>query len=78
MFCGLVTLAGQRPRIFQGRKRGALKALSDRTDIAMKPADKGGGIVILNKPDYVKEDHHHLNNTPLHYTRLEAVLNVEH
>lgn len=36
-------------------EQDALNALSNRQDIVIKPADKGGGIVILDRNDYVKE-----------------------
>lgn len=35
-------------------EQDALNALSNRQDIVIKPADKGGGIVILDRNDYVK------------------------
>lgn len=44
-------------------ERNALKDLSNRKDIVIKPADKGGAIVILNTTDYLQEGYRQLNDT---------------
>ncbi|CAN7939219.1 unnamed protein product [Ixodes hexagonus] len=43
-------------------ERAAMKALSERTDIIIKPADKGGAVVVLNKTDYLEEGMRQLND----------------
>ena len=55
----------------------SLKALSERTDIVIKPADKGGGIVILNKSDYIQEGTRQLTNTSF-YKPLDKDPTLEH
>lgn len=47
----------------------ASKELKSFEDIIIFPADKGGGIVIQNEEDYIKEANRQLNNTD-HYKRL--------
>ena len=37
------------------KERKAIKNLRQNNNIIIKPADKGGAIVILNKEDYIKE-----------------------
>ncbi|XP_078372690.1 uncharacterized protein LOC144656333 [Oculina patagonica] len=44
------------------RERQALKKLQHRTDIVIKPADKGSGTVVMNRQDYLKECHRQLND----------------
>lgn len=44
----------------------ALTTLRNNPDIIIKPADKGGAIVILNKADYIKEANPQLSNSD-HY-----------
>ena len=36
-------------------ERIALRSLRQRTDIIIKPADKGSAVVTLSKTDYIKE-----------------------
>lgn len=45
------------------REEAALSTLSSLPDIIIKPADKGGAIVILNKTDYLNEAYRQLNDT---------------
>ena len=52
------------------QERKAMKSLKKNQDIIIKPADKGGAIVILNKEDYIKEGMRQLSNTN-HYKELE-------
>ena len=60
-----------RPRYnITKREKQALKSLNNNKDIVIKPADKGGAIVIWKKEDYIKEGERQLNNT-VHYQRLE-------
>lgn len=44
-------------------ERASIRTLNSRTDIVIKPADKGGAIVILNKEDYLNEGFKQLNST---------------
>ena len=44
-------------------EREALNNLKNRTDIVIKPADKGGALVIMNSKDYLKESLRQLNDT---------------
>lgn len=44
-------------------ERKALKDLGNRKDIIIKPADKGGAIVVLNSSDYIQEGYRQLNDT---------------
>jgi len=44
------------------RERQALKKLQRRTDIVIKPADKGSGTVVMNRQDYLNECYRQLNN----------------
>ncbi|XP_062619790.1 uncharacterized protein LOC134281322 [Saccostrea cucullata] len=49
----------------------ALSNLKNNQNIIIKPADKGGAIVILNREDYISEAHRQLNNQE-NYTLLET------
>lgn len=53
------------------KERDALEALSKRTDVVIKPADKGGGIVVMDKDKYLEEGIRQLSNTQF-YQHLEA------
>jgi hypothetical protein len=44
----------------------ALMKLKNNTNIIIKPADKGGGIVVMNKLDYVQKMNEHLNSTTVY------------
>ena len=50
-------------------ERKAIKSLVDNPNIVIKPADKGGKIVIQNTSDYIKEGERQLNDTT-YYKRL--------
>ena len=41
----------------------ALKSLCQNTNIVIKPADKGGAVVIMNKVDYINEGLPQLQDT---------------
>ena len=61
----------RKPRFNTTRKeRQALQQLKKNEDIVIKPADKGGAIVILNKVDYIKEGERQLSNKD-HYKKIE-------
>lgn len=51
-------------------ERKAISSLAKRSDIVIKPADKGGAVVIMNKTDYISEAHRQLNN-PIFYKHLD-------
>ena len=46
-----------------------MRELYNNNDIVIKPADKGGSIVIMNTSDYILEANRQLNNND-HYERL--------
>ena len=48
----------------------AMRELHMNNDIVIKPADKGGSIVIMNTTDYIAEAQRQLNN-PNHYDKLQ-------
>ena len=50
-------------------ERKALRHVRQRTDIKIKPADKGSAIVMMSKDDYIKEAHQQLN-AQLYYQKL--------
>ena len=50
-------------------ERAAIKTLKNNKEIVIKPADKGGKIVIQNRADYIKECERQLNNQD-HYRIL--------
>ena len=51
-------------------ERKAMKTLRNNQNIVIKPADKGGAIVIMNKQDYIDEGLRQLSNK-IHYKELE-------
>ena len=62
-----------RPRYNTTKEeRKAISTLRKNLDIVIKPADKGGAIVILNKTDYIKEGERQLANTD-HYKHIEDI-----
>ncbi|CAN2387690.1 Reverse transcriptase (RNA-dependent DNA polymerase), partial [Pristimantis euphronides] len=52
------------------KERKALKNLKNNKEIIIKPADKGGAIVLTDTSDYIKEADRQLNDTR-YYTKLE-------
>ena len=63
-----IKLNHQKPKIIKDQnitegERRSLKKLAKDPTITIKPADKGGAIVILNTKDYVTEAHRQLNDT---------------
>ena len=67
-----IQLANRRRPRFNTTKeeRKAMKTLKTNKDIVIKPADKGGAIVIMNKQDYIDEGMRQLANKD-HYIELE-------
>ena len=60
-----------RPRFnLKKKERKAIKSLTSNKDIVIKPADKGGAIVIMNKEDYKQEGLRQLSKSE-HYKKLE-------
>ena len=51
------------------KERQAVKSLSQNPNIIIKPADKGGAIVIQDKQKYIEECLRQLNNK-VHYNKL--------
>ena len=49
--------------ICQKKKKDAWKTLSKRENIIITKVDKGGGVVILDVDDYVREANRQLDNT---------------
>ena len=48
---------------FTREQQQALRSLINNKNITIKPADKGGGICLLNTTDYIKKIMDHLNDT---------------
>ena len=59
------------------KERQAVKSLSQNPNIIIKPADKGGAIVIQDKQKYIEECLRQLNNTE-HYKKLYYNLITEY
>ena len=55
----------------------ALNSLSSRSDIIIKPADKGGAVVVMNTSDYTAEAHKQLSDTKF-YKQLDYDPTEEH
>ena len=53
------------------RQLAALRGLKTRTDLVIKPADKGGRIVVWSRSEYKKEALRQLHSTE-HYTKLSC------
>ena len=52
-------------------ERKAIQSLKNNHDIIIKPADKGGATVVMNRTDYLNEAQNQLDN-PEYYTRLPS------
>ena len=59
------------------RERQALNTLKNRTDIVIKPADKGGALVIMDSKDYFPEGMRRLNDRN-YYQKLNRNPTEEH
>ena len=55
----------------------AIRSLSSNKNIIIKPADKGGAVVVLNTTDYINEGFRQLTD-PLFYTETETDLTHVH
>ena len=53
------------------KKLQAMRDLHNNPDITIKPADKGGSLVIMNTTDYIQEAQRQLSN-PQHYRTLNT------
>ena len=58
-------------------ERQALKSLRSRSDIVIKPADKGSAVVVQSKEDYLVEAYRQLNDTSS-YQKLPGDLTATH
>jgi len=58
-------------------ERQALKALRSRSDIIIKPADKGSAVVVQSNEDYLVEAYRQLNDTSS-YQKLPGDLTTTH
>ena len=58
-------------------QRSAIKELYNNTNIVIKPADKGGAIVILNREDYIKEGIRQLSDNNF-YIQTDTDLSKQH
>lgn len=65
-----------RPNL-SGKEQRALEILSTRTDVIIKPADKGGAIVVMNQTDYNTEAQRQLSDTSF-YQPLPADPTLEY
>lgn len=54
----------------------AIKELRNNQDIIIKPADKGGAVVVMNKTDYLNEVYRQLNDESI-YKKVEDDLNPQ-
>ncbi|GAA6106737.1 uncharacterized protein LOC105009030 isoform X1 [Tachysurus ichikawai] len=57
-------------------ERRAIKSLKNNKSIIIKPADKGNGVVIMDRSEYVQEALRQLNN-PQYYKKLDQPIYVE-
>ena len=61
----------RRPRFNTSKdERKAIGTLKKNTEIIIKPADKGGAIVIMDKANYIKEGERQLQQKQ-HYKKLD-------
>ena len=58
-------------------ERMVLQSLRKRSDIIIKPEDKGSAVVVLSRADYIKEADRQLSNE-LHYQKLSADPTTHH
>ncbi|CAN7951906.1 unnamed protein product [Ixodes pacificus] len=58
-------------------EKNGLRSLSARKEITIKPADKGGAIVVLNTTDYIAEGNRQLGNTRF-YSALDGDPTADH
>ena len=58
-------------------ERKAIQELKKNPQLVIKPADKGGSIVIQNRSDYLKEGYNQLSNHDF-YLELDRDLTEEH
>ena len=69
----LYLVVGKPPKYnrfnFNKQERKAIKSLSQNHDIIIKPADKGGAIVIQDRQKYIEESLRQVNNKE-HYKIL--------
>ena len=59
------------------KKYQAIRELYANTNIVIKPADKGGSIMIMNTTHYIAEAERQLNN-PDHYEKLQEDLTLKY
>ena len=55
----------------RNEEKKALKELRNNKDVTIKPADKGGAVVVLNTTDYVSKCTRQLSDTS-YYDRLDS------
>eukprot|EP00061_Rhincodon_typus_P009620 g33257.t1 len=73
----LISRAPEVPQNVTQAQHNAIRVRKTNVNIIIKPADKGGAIVIQNRTDYCKEAYQQLNNQE-HYRQLPAHPNKEH
>ena len=59
------------------RERASIKSLWLDTTITIKPADKGGAVVVMDTCDYIKEAEKQLSDIK-YYKRVSTDLTAEH
>jgi hypothetical protein len=75
--CGeLVGLTHSTPDNLSPSERATLARLSRDPRLVIKPADKGGATVVMDRSAYLAEGYRQLNN-PLYYRRLERPIYTE-
>lgn len=71
----IVKVESERRRVYHNlskKERDSLRNLKSRSDLIVKQADKGGGLVLLNKVDYESEIFKQLGDTTA-YSKLSTV-----
>ena len=58
-------------------EKRALRQISNNPNIVIKPADKGGAVVIQNREDYIKEGQRQLCD-PKFYKEIDTDLSLQH